>query len=131
MTKSKEPFIGSFFRSQAASFASSMTDFLTFLFLTEVVGLWYIASNVISSLLGAIVSFTLGRNWAFKKTDVRKRGQIFRYAITSISSLILNTAGLYMMTEWGGLHYFYSKVFVSLIIGVTFNFLMFRYFVFR
>ncbi len=131
MNDSKEPLIGSFLRSQAASFAATMTDFLSFLFLTEIIGFWYIASNVVSSVLGAIVSFTLGRNWAFKKTDVRKRGQIFRYAITSLLSLLLNTAGLYVLTEWGGMHYFYSKVFVSFLIGVSFNFLMFRYFVFK
>ena len=128
---SKEPFIASFFKSQAASILATLTDFLSYFFLTDLIGFWYIGSNIISSTLGAIVSFTLGRNWAFKKTDVRKREQIFRYAITSISSLLLNTAGLYLLVEWGGFDDFYSKLFVSFIIGITFNFLMFRYFVFK
>ncbi len=131
MSEPKVPFLTSFFRSQTASFVASAADFLMLVFLTEIVGFWYVSSTVLGGLTGAIVSFYLSRQWAFERTDDKKRWQIVRYALVSGTSLVLNTAGVYLLTEYMGSHYTISKLVISFLVGILFNFPMFRYFVFK
>ncbi len=130
-TLSKVPFLSSFLRSQAASFLATLTDFLVLIFATEILGIWYVASTAIGATAGAIVSFYLGRNWAFERKEGHVGGQAFRYVLTSGASLLLNMLGVYLITELGGAHYVMSKLIISVLVGVFFNFFMFRYFVFR
>lgn len=127
----REPFVGSFFRSQASSLIATSADYLILIFATELLGLWYVFSNLISGSVGACINFTLGRNWAFKRKESGLSGQAFRYAITSLINLGLTTGGLYLITEYLGFHYILSKVLVGIFVGSVFNFLMQRYFVFR
>jgi len=127
----KVPFLKSFFRSQASSFAATVTDFAVYLSLFKGFGLYYGLSSGIGSAFGAVVSFYLGRHWAFKRKDGRLTGQAIRYGLTSFASVTLNTSGMIWVTENLNIAPDYSKVIVALIIGVFFNFFMFRYFVYR
>ncbi len=101
------------------------------LFLTEITGFWYVISVTFGGITGGLISFFLSRNWAFEKKDERMSEQALRYIFTSGSSLLLNIGGVYVLTEYFGSHYAMSKVIVSAVVGIFFNFLMFRYFVFR
>ena len=48
---------------------------------------------------GAVTNFTLGRRFTYQRTDVRPRGQAWRYALVSAASLGLNTAGEYLFHD--------------------------------
>ncbi len=130
-TLSKVPFGKSFLRSQLASSMATLTDFLVLIFATELLGIWYVSSTALGAAAGALVSFYLGRNWAFQRQDAALSGQALRYIFTSGMSLILNTIGVYLITEVLGIHYIASKLLISFLVGVLFNFFMFRYFVFK
>ena len=127
----KTPFWKSFYRSQFASIVATAADFFITIFFTEIFKLWYVVSNVFGAFTGAVISFLLGRNWAFNRTGKKWEWQAVRYGITSFLSINLNTYGVWFLTENADLHYTMSKVIVAIFIGLTFNFLMFRYFVFR
>lgn len=101
------------------------------LFLAEVVGLWYVVSNVVGATAGGVVSFLLGRNWVFKSKQSRWEHQAFRYVIAVLVSIGLNTLGVWLLVENTQLQLAFAKMIVAVIIGVTVNFFMFRYFVFR
>jgi len=120
-----------FLRSQLAAFLATASDFLTVILLTEVIGLWYVFSNVIGATVGTIVSFLLGRYWVFLSVDRKIHHQAFRYILVSIGSLILNTLGVYLVTEGLQINYIYSKVIVSVVVGIGFNFVLHKYFVFK
>ena len=120
-----------FLKSQIAAFGSTSIDYLTVILLTEYLGIWYIYSNIIGAALGAISNFFLGRKWTFKADQGSISKQGFRYALVSIGSLILNTAGLFILTEWLQFHYILSKIIVGLIVAVGFNYLLQKHFVFR
>lgn len=130
-TPEKTPFWKSFYRSQFASIVATAADFFITIFFTEIFKIWYIASNVCGAFTGAVISFLLGRNWAFNRTGQQWEWQAVRYAITSFLSINLNTAGVWLLTEQLDIQYIISKIIVAILIGVSFNFLMFRYFVFR
>ena len=127
----KTSFFTSFYRSQFASIVATAADFLITIFFTEIFKIWYVLSTALGNLIGAIISFFLGRHWAFNRKEGTLHWQAVRYAITSLMSMGLNTGGVYLLTENTELSYVVSKVIMAVLIGVSFNFLMFRYFVFK
>ena len=131
MTAEKTPFWTSLFRSQFASIVATTSDFLVTIVFTELLQIWYVISNACGAFTGAIVSFWLGRNWAFKRQSKNWIGQAFRYALVSLASMGLNTYGVYFLTETFDIQYIVSKTIVAIIVGICFNFFLFRYFVFR
>lgn len=131
MTTGRVPFKESFYKSQATSIVATTVDFAVLIFFTEIVGIYYVMSTAIGSAVGAVVSFFLGRNWAFRRQDGSLSYQALKYLFVSSASLFLNTNGVFFITEYFGIQYLISKGIVSLLVGVFFNFFMFRYFVYR
>jgi len=127
----KTPLFLSWVRSQMAALSATGTDFLVTILLTEVFGVWYAWSNATGAFCGAVVSFLICRRWVF---NVRRRHwhrQALRYALASGLSLVLNTSGVWLLTENLGISYIFSKMIVATFTGLAINFLMFRYFVFK
>ena len=118
-------------RSQIASLAATVVDFGSLIFLVEVAHLWYVAATATSALFGAVVNFVLGRYWTFGAGHLPVHGQAVRYAAVAGASLILNSAGVYLLTDRFGIHYAVSRVITALVVGIIFNFPLHRHFVFR
>lgn len=118
-------------KSQVTAIAATSTDFLVTILLKELTALGLVASNATGAFSGAVVSFLLLRNWAFKRHDQRWHGQAVRYALASGTSLVLNTGGVWLFTEVFGIQYIVSKTIVAVLMGLTVNYLMFKHFVFR
>lgn len=95
------------------------------------VGVWYVYAQIVGAVFGAIINFLLGRYWAFQSKEDKISNQAFRYALVSTGSLILNTAGLYLLTECSPLAPAPSKVIIGILVAVTYNYLMQKKFVFR
>lgn len=127
----KVPFLISLFRSQAASFVATAADFTVLIFLTEVLRVWYVGSTAVGAFVGACISFFLSRNWAFKRQAGNIYWQVLKYIMVSMSSLALNTYGVYFLTENFGIQYILSRAIVAIFVGLVFNFFLFRYFVFK
>ncbi len=121
----------SFIRSQIGSSLATATDFIVFFLAKDLFGIYYAIASYLGNIAGAIVSFLLGRNWAFKNKEGKISNQALKYIITSGMSSILNTGILILLVEYTGIQPFYGKVIVSLIIGLSFNFFMYKYFVFK
>lgn len=121
----------SWLRSQAVALTATSTDFLVTIGLKELTGLWYVASNATGAFCGAITSFLLLRKWAFKRHDQRWHGQAVRYTIASGISLLINTGGVWFLTETFDIQYVVSKTVVAVAMGLTVNYLMFKHFVFK
>lgn len=124
-------FFTSLWRSQATAFIASATDFSVYVILLHLIGIYYVTASGISAICGAIVSFYLGRNWAFKNKNGKITNQMIKYAIASGLSLILNVYGIYFIVETFDLDETISKVVTSITIGLFVNFPVFRYWVFK
>ncbi len=98
--------------------------------LTEIFHVWYVIAVAVGAASGAITNFVLNRHWSFAASDKDWKKQAFRYGIVSLGSLILNTAGTFAVTEWGGLHYSWSVGLVSVLVGVAYNYPMQKNWVF-
>ena len=121
----------SFFRAQIAAFTATAVDFIIVIFLTELASLWYVISNICGTLCGAITSFLLGRNWAFVAKDKNMLWQAVKYAMVATGSMGLNTLGVYLITEYGSINYIISKLLISAVVGIGFNYTLHRWFVFK
>jgi len=118
-------------RSQIAAITATIVDFSSLIFLVEIGQVWYVAATAIGAFLGAVVNFLLGRHWSFAAGHDAIHGQVVRYAAVSAGSLVLNSAGVYLLTEYFGSYYAVSKVITAVLVGLLFNFPLHRRFVFR
>jgi putative flippase GtrA len=124
-------FVTSFTRAQIAAGIGTAADFGLLFLLTEIFGVWYVASTAIGALAGAVTNFFLNRHWSFNAAHRKAHHQAIRYSIVSGISLLLNAGGVWALTESTHLHYGYSVFLVSITVGVFFNFPLHRYFVYR
>lgn len=114
-----------------ASIIATTFDFLVLITLVEFMDVYYVTAAGIGAVVGAIISFHLGRNWAFRRKDGSLSAQAIKYILTSGLSLMLNTLGIYLLTDYANIPYVASKIIISILVGIFFNFLMYRYFVYR
>lgn len=125
------PLMVSLRRSQIAAISATIVDFGSLIFLVEICRVWYVAATATGAFLGALVNFFLGRHWSFAAKDGAIHGQVLRYAAVSAGSLMLNSAGVYLVTEDFGIYYALSKLITAILVGLLFNFPLHRRFVFR
>ena len=123
--------LGYFLRSQGSAALATAVDFGVFLFLYKVIGIYYVWATAIGATCGAVCNFVINRYWAFKVSNGKMSKQAIRYIIVALGSLLLNTYGLYLFTEFSGLDPFYGKIVVSLLVGWCFNYVLHRYWVFK
>jgi len=128
----KDFWLYNLFRHQAAGITATAIDFGTTIFLTETFLLWYGYSNAAGAFLGAVINFFISSFWAFKGSKNKLKNQMYKYAIVSTGSLILNTVLVVLLTD-SALHFDYrvSKVITAVFIAWTYNFLLMRNYVFK
>ncbi|MBI1998844.1 MAG: GtrA family protein [Parcubacteria group bacterium] len=110
-----------------AAFVSLSSLFI----LTEIAGVWYLASSILSFIAGFIVSFTLQKFWTFEDTRREVVGrQLILYLVATGSALGVNTALLYVAVDVFGLWYMLAQFLISGIIAVgsffVYNMLIFQ-----
>lgn len=150
ITKSAKAFserggIFMFIRAQFSSQVASAVDFLITILLANLWDIYYVYATFTGSICGGIVNCIINYKWTFKTKDCKKQYVIIKYIVVWIGSILLNTWGIYFMTEaisqnpWvqDKLNPFidnlfvFSKIVVSLIVGFTWNYNMQRVFVYK
>lgn len=131
-TTFKVPLITSFLRYNASAYTATIVDQAIFWLLrSEYIGMYYPIAKFIGSTAGAVIAFLLGRNWTFKNKDVVVTKQSARFFAVVVGSILLNTIGIYLITETFEIDDRYSSIIIAALVGIFYNFPMQRYFVFR
>lgn len=120
-----------FFKAQTASLAATSADLTVTVVLKEWVGLWYLLASMLGTLGGGIVNFSMNRSWVFHAKDQKMYIQAVKYLLVWIGNLLLVSGGVFLLTNYGGISYFLSKVIVSVLIGVMYNYILQKKFVFK
>jgi putative flippase GtrA len=120
-----------FLKAQAASLIASGVDFLVTILAVEFFGFWYVTGAVTGTISGGLTHFSLGRSWVFRASDKTIPTQFLKYFVVWNGSLLLNATGVYVVTHYGGVSYIFSKVVVSLIVGIFYNYFIQKRYVFR
>lgn len=125
------PIMITFLRAQASSLIATAVDFLLTILLREVFMVWYLAASIVGTICGGITNFLLGRNWVFSSKEKKVETQAIRYILVWIGNLGLNAGGTYLFTSIAGIKYWISKIMVSLIVGIGYNYVLQKIFVFK
>ncbi|HEX7671894.1 MAG TPA: GtrA family protein [Polyangiaceae bacterium] len=124
-------FSSTLLRHQVASLVATSVDFSLMILLVEVAKVAPSTAALAGAGTGAIVNFAYNRRHTFPRaregTQVR---QAVRYAVVSAASAALNAAGEHVGTRLLGLPYVLTRMAVSLIVGLCWNYPLHRGFVF-
>lgn len=120
-----------FIKAQTASLIASLMDFITTIFLVEVIGCWYLSASLTGTILGGIINFIIGRIWVFDAREKEAPEQIIKYIIVWIGYLSLSGLGVFIVTHNWNVNYVISKTGVSFILGITYNYMLQKRFVFK
>lgn len=118
-------------KAQAAAAAGTAVDFLVTIAGVEVFHCWYLVATVPGNTAGGLANFYPGRYLVFRAAQQSAPAQGVRYFVVWLGSMLLNAAGVYLFTQVLHANYLHSKVVVSLLVGVGFNYFLQVHFVFK
>ena len=123
-----------FLKAQAASIIASAADFLIYAVLVQLTGNTPVMVSLATAegaITGGILNFIIIRKWVFNEGEKRTHVQIMRYILVWTGSILLNTSGMYLVTYFTTINYAVSRVLVSILVGVTYNYFLQKRFVFK
>jgi putative flippase GtrA len=119
-----------FIKAQASLIIGSLADYAVTILLVEIFHCWYLLSNLAGNISGAILQFLLSRNWAFAAGEKNLSPQIIKFILVWIGSLVLSAAAVYLLTHFLGFNYLLSKTISSVLLGLTYQYILQKKFVF-
>lgn len=120
-----------FIKANVASIVASIFDYLTYFVLVKVFDIDVVIAGAVGPICGGIINFLIGRNWVFISKKERVTGQMLRYILVWTGNLLLNMGGIYLFAKVWKLHFMASKLFVSLMVAVFYNYPLQKRFVFN
>ena len=105
-------------------------DFLVTFLLADVFNCWYVAANAAGNITGAIAQFILSRNWVFAAARQPVPAQLIKFVLMWVGNIVLSALFVYLITHYLQVHYLLSKLFVSVLLGISYTYLLSKKFVF-
>jgi len=110
---------------------ASLVDLMMLYALTELLGIWYVASATIAFVLAFFTSFLLQKLWTFGSKDFT---YIFRQLIDTLGvtliSVAVNVLGVYLLTEKLGMWYILAQVILLTFLALC-NFFVYKHLIFK
>lgn len=130
MLKSKVSFLV-FLKAQASAFIGGAVDFAVMVIATEIFHIHYTVSILISGFIGAIVNFAINRKWTYRAEGEKVKGQLLKFIVVVIGSVLLKSGGTYLFTNWLNIDYKISRILTDLLVSIGFNYTLQTYWVFK
>jgi putative flippase GtrA len=119
-----------FLKAQVSFILGSVVDFGITILLAEGFHCWYILANAAGNISGSITQFFLCRGWAFEPGKGKMIFQVMKFILVWMGNIILSGCGVYLFTHFLGWNYLLSKTFTSVLLGLTYNYILQKKFVF-
>lgn len=124
-----------FGKAQLSAFLGGVVDYIVMIICTEFFGIHYTVSIAIGGVVGAVVNFSLNREWTFRSKGRAYRSSLIRqlskFAIVVVNSILMKAAGTHFFTTYFGIDYKISRLLTDLIVSLLFNFTLQKFWVFR
>src|SRR5262249_46723098 len=99
--------------------------------LVELLHFDYVVSTFLGTVIGFLANFAINRYWSFEATHGALHWQFVRVLPVQAGSTWLQTLGVWVFTRFIGFHYWTSKIVVSTLVYLGWNYPMNRFWVFR
>lgn len=120
-----------FVKAQASAFLGGIVDYLIMIACTELLGIHYTLSILISGLIGAIVNFSINRYWTYQAETIALQAQLPKFIFVVLGSIFLKSGGTHLFTTWWSIDYKISRIITDLIVSLGFNYTLQTYWVFK
>jgi len=124
-----------FAKAQFSAFVGGLTDYAIMIFFTEVFHVHYTISIAIGGVIGALVNFTLNKQWTFRSKSIpytsSLKKQLLKFIVVVINSIVLKSSGTYLVTTFLGFDYKISRIFIDLFVSIIFNYNLQKFWVFK
>ena len=120
-----------FLKAQASALIGGLVDYSIMIMCTEIAHIHYTISILISGCIGAIVNFSINRKWTYHAEKIEVKGQLLKFVVVVIGSVLLKSAGTYLFTNWLRIDYKISRVMTDILVSLGFNYTLQTYWVFR
>ena len=117
-------------RSQVSAFIASAIDFMLTIFLVEVPGAAAGIANIAGNVAGGIVNFFINRQWTFMATQREVGMQALKYLVVWLGYIGLSYVAIVVGTEWLNIHYLIVKIVSAIALGLAYNYLLHKHFVY-
>lgn len=106
-----------FFRYGFVGGFSFLVDFFLLYFFSDVCGIYYLISAILSFIISLVVNYILSTHWVFNKNKMNNKVMEFNlFAVIGIVGLGFTEILLYLFTDVLGLYYLISKIFSTIIV---------------
>ncbi len=120
-----------FRRSVLTSLLTTALDFGTLMGLTELVGVNYVLATWIGTVVGSLSNFAINKQWAFSARSAPAMPTLGRFVVVQIGASGLHTAGVWLLTRFGGLPFPVSKLVIAAVVYLGWNYPLNRWLVFN
>ncbi|MBN1448564.1 MAG: GtrA family protein [Bacteroidetes bacterium] len=115
----------------ASSVISTALDYGITIVLTEVMAVMYVLSSAIGLISGGTANYLINKNWVFGRRGGRDKRAALLYVLVWILNLVMNTLGLYVLTDRVQIDYRISKILTSVVVGALLSYFAQKNVVFR
>lgn len=116
-----------FFRYLFVGGFAFIVDFSLLYIFSDICGIYYLVSAIISFIISLIVNYLISTYWVFNKNQMKNRIMEFGvFSLIGVVGLIFTEIILYTCTDIIGLYYLISKIIATAIV-MFWNFLARRY----
>lgn len=119
-----------FCKAQMSALTATAVDFALSFILKEGLGWWYAAACGAGAVAGGVTNAFINYRWVFHSHQDCKWAMALRFLLVWGTSILLNTAGTYVLTEWSGIYFIISKTAVAVAVAWLWNYPMQHCFVF-
>ncbi|RYY22962.1 MAG: GtrA family protein [Chitinophagaceae bacterium] len=119
-----------FLKANVASLIASLSDYCITIVLVQLFHADVVWAGVAGTICGGVINFLIGRHWVFRAGKQAAGKQARRYFWVWAGNLLLNAAGMYLLTKQAGVHYILAKVVTSLLVAFGWNYPLQKKYVF-
>lgn len=106
-----------FFRYLFVGGFAFIVDFSLLYFFSDICGIYYLISAVLSFIISLVVNYILSTHWVFNKSQLDNKIVEFNvFLLIGVVGLIFTEILLYFFTDICGLYYMYSKIITTAIV---------------
>ena len=112
-----------FFRYVFVGGTAFIVDFFFLYFFSDICGIYYLISAVLSFIISVLVNYIMSTRWVFNQDNIGNKVLEFNlFILISTIGLVFTEILLYFFTDIVGLYYLVSKIIASIIV-LFWNFL--------